>query len=42
MTGVVIVLGFTGCSPCRAPHLDVGVMMGTVDAGGPTRLACVM
>ena len=49
MTGVVVILGFTGCSPCGAPHLgfgrrdsDVGVMMGMVDVCDPTGFARVV
>ena len=45
MAGVVVALGSTGCSLCGAPHpgfgrrdSDIGVMMGTVDVCGPTRL----
>ena len=43
--GVVVALGFTGCSPCGALHpsfgrhdSDIGVMMGTVDVCGPAWL----
>ena len=47
--GVVVALGFTGCSPCGALHpsfgrhdSDIGVMMGTVDVCGPAGLAHVV
>ena len=49
MAGVVVALGFTGCSPCGAPHLgfgrcgsDVGLMMGTIDMCGLVWRARVM
>ena len=52
MADVVVALGFTGCSPCGAPHpgfgkrgSDIRVMMGTVVRCSPTRLAlgvCVL
>jgi len=49
MAGVVVILGFSGSSPCGALHpsfgrrgSDVEVMMRTFDACGPTGHACVV
>ena len=47
--GLCVTSGFSGSSPQGALHpgfgrcdSDVGVMMGTVDACGPTGFTCVM